>query len=158
MKETATTTSDAYDLPHAEHGKKAQTRLTRYDRMMARRRPKKGRPGSKGYREVKKPRAKAYEKVARRREDTGRKWAEKVVRDHDAIAVEDFRPKFLAKTTMARKAADAAIGVTKAALTGMGRKHVLMAEDLLECCSRRPPEPGIPCPSGRGGFKLPSRR
>ena len=38
--------------------------------------------------------------------------------------MEDFRPKFLAKTTMARKAADAAIGATKTALTEMGRKHV----------------------------------
>ena len=56
-------------------------------------------------------------------QDTGRKWAKKVVRDHDAIAVEDFRPKFLARTTMARKAADAAIGATKAALIEMGRKH-----------------------------------
>jgi putative transposase len=123
VTEAATTTSDAHDLPHAEHGKKAQTRLTRYDRMMARRTPKKGRPGSKGYREAKKLRAKAYKKVARQREDTGRKWAKKVVRDHDAIAVEDFRPKFLAKSTMARKAADAAIGATKKALIEMGRKH-----------------------------------
>ncbi|KUO14827.1 RNA-guided endonuclease InsQ/TnpB family protein [Streptomyces dysideae] len=123
VRETATTTSDAHDLPHAEHGKKAQTKLTRYDRMMARRKPKKGQPGSKGYREAKKLRAKAHKKVARQREDTGRKWAKKVVRDHDAIAVEDFRPKFLAKTTMARKAADAAIGATKAALIEMGRKH-----------------------------------
>ncbi|WP_176740859.1 MULTISPECIES: zinc ribbon domain-containing protein [unclassified Streptomyces] len=32
-------------------------------------------------------------------------------------------PKFLAKTTMARKAADAAISATKAALAEMGRKH-----------------------------------
>ena len=123
VKETATTTSDAYDLPHAEHGKKARTKLTRYDRMMARRKPKKGQPASKGYREAKKLRAKAYKKVARQRADTGRKWAKKVVRDHDAIAVEDFRPKFLARTTMARKAADAAIGATKAALIEMGRKH-----------------------------------
>ncbi|MDQ0601496.1 transposase [Streptomyces canus] len=29
VKETATTTSDAHDLPHAGHGKKAQTKLTR---------------------------------------------------------------------------------------------------------------------------------
>ena len=115
--------SDAHDLPHAEHGRKAQAKLTRYDRMMARRKPKKGQPASKGYREAKKLRAKAYKKVARQRQDTGRKWAKKVVRDHDAIAVEDFRPKFLAKTTMARKAADAAIGATKAALIEMGRKH-----------------------------------
>ncbi len=122
MKETATTTSDAHDLPHAGHGSKAKAELTRYDRMMARRRPEKGKPGSKGYREAKELRAKAHKKVARQREDTGRKWAKKVVRDHDAIAVEDFRPKFLARTTMARKAADAAIGATKAALVEMGRK------------------------------------
>ncbi|WP_435280568.1 RNA-guided endonuclease InsQ/TnpB family protein [Streptomyces koelreuteriae] len=123
VKQTATTTSDGHDLPHAGHGRKARQRLTRYDRMMARRRPKKGQPASKGYREARKLRAKAYKKVARQRQDTGRKWAKKAVRDHDAIAVEDFRPKFLAKTTMARKAADAAIGATKAALIEMGRKH-----------------------------------
>jgi putative transposase len=46
-----------------------------------------------------------------------------VVGNHDVIAVEDFRPKFLAESTMARKAADAAIGATKAALIEMGRKH-----------------------------------
>ncbi|GHB14458.1 transposase [Streptomyces umbrinus] len=123
VRETATTTSDMHDLPHAGHGRKARTKLARYDRMMARRRPKKGQPASKGYREAKKLRAKAYKKVAGQRADTGRKWAKKVVRDHDAIAVEDFRPKFLAKSTMARKAADAAIGATKAALIEMGRKH-----------------------------------
>jgi putative transposase len=123
VKETATTTSDAHDLPHAEHGRKAQAKLTRYDRMMARRKPKQGKSGSKGYRAAKKLRAKAYQKVARQREDTGRKWAKKVVCDHDAVAVEDFRPKFLARTTMAKKAADAAIGATKQALIEMGRKH-----------------------------------
>jgi len=43
VKETATTTSDAHDLPHAGHGQKAQKKLGRYDRMMARRKPKKTR-------------------------------------------------------------------------------------------------------------------
>ncbi|MFG2954567.1 RNA-guided endonuclease InsQ/TnpB family protein [Streptomyces sp. NPDC048291] len=123
VKEIATTTSDDHDLPHSEHGKKAQTKLTRYDRMVARRRPKKGQPASNGHREARRLRAKTYKKVARKREDTGRKWAKKVVRDHDAVAVEDFRPKFLTRTTMARKAADAAIGATKAALIEIGRKH-----------------------------------
>lgn len=56
-------------------------------------------------------------------DDTGRTWAKRVVADHDAIAVEDFRPKFLAKSTMARKAADAAIGATKKALLEMAHKH-----------------------------------
>ncbi|MGW8761736.1 RNA-guided endonuclease InsQ/TnpB family protein [Streptomyces sp. NPDC055815] len=123
VRETATTTSDAYDLPHAQHGKNAAQRLARYQRMMARRRPKSGRPASKGYREAKRQTAKLHKKVARQRQDTGRKWAKRVVSDHDVLAIEDFRPRFLAKTTMARKAADAAIGATKAALIEMGRKH-----------------------------------
>ncbi|MFD6248066.1 RNA-guided endonuclease InsQ/TnpB family protein [Streptomyces roseolus] len=123
VTEIATTTSDAHDLPHPEFGRKAKERLSRYDRMMARRRPERGKAASKGYRAAKRLRAKAYQKVARQRVDTGRKWAKKVVRDHDIVAVEDFRPRFLARTTMARKAADAAIGATKSALIEMGRKH-----------------------------------
>jgi putative transposase len=123
VKETATTTSEAHDLPHAEHGKNAAAKLAQYQRQMARRKPPKGKPGSKGYREAKRQAAKLHKKVARQRQDTARKWAKFVVRDHDALAVEDFRPKFLAKSTMARKAADAAIGATKTALIEMGRKH-----------------------------------
>ncbi|MEU9456367.1 transposase [Streptomyces sp. NPDC048277] len=141
VKETATTTSDVHDLPHPQHGKKAQAKLARYDRMMARRRPKKGQGASKGYREAKKWRVKTYAKIARQRQDTGRKWAKKAVTDHDAIAVEDFKPKFLAKSSMARKAADAAIGATKKALAEMGRKHgrdirlVHPAHTTMDCAS-----------------------
>ncbi|MFD9412544.1 RNA-guided endonuclease InsQ/TnpB family protein [Streptomyces sp. NPDC059989] len=123
VKETATTTSDAHDLPHAQHGGKVTAKLARYQRMMARRRPMKGKAASKRYKAAKKQAAKLYKKAARQRQDTSRKWAKSVVRDHDAIAVEDFRPAFLARTTMARKAADAAIGATKTALIEMGRKH-----------------------------------
>ncbi|MEU6277956.1 transposase [Streptomyces populi] len=123
VKETATTTSDAHDLPYAGHGRKSRAKLTRYDRMIARHSPRKGQAASRGYRRAVKLRAKTYRKIARQRQDTARKWAKKVVRDHDAIAVEDFRPKLLARTTMARKAADAALGTTKKALLEMGRKH-----------------------------------
>ena len=123
VKETATTTSDTHDLPHAEHGRKTAAKLAHYQRMMARRKSPKGNPGSKGYRAAKKLTAKLHKKVARQRQDTGRKWAKAVNRDHDALAVEDFRPKFLAKTTMARKAADAAISATKRELIAMARKH-----------------------------------
>lgn len=123
VKETATTTSDAHDLPHPQHGKTAAQRLARYQRQMARRKPARGQASSNGYREAKRQTAKLHKKVARQREDTARKWAKTVVRDHDAIAVEDFRPKFLAKSTMARKAADAAISATKAGLIYMARKH-----------------------------------
>ncbi|MEW2129547.1 transposase [Streptomyces sp. NPDC005435] len=141
VKETATTTSDAHDLPHPQHGKTAAQRLARYQRMMARRKPVNGQAPSRGYRQAKKQTAKLHKKVARQRQDTARKWAKRVVRDHDAIAVEDFRPKFLAKTTMARKAADAAIGATKRALIEMGRKHgrdirlVHPAHTTMDCAS-----------------------
>ncbi|MGI5142477.1 RNA-guided endonuclease InsQ/TnpB family protein [Streptomyces sp. CA-106110] len=123
VKETATTTDDAYDLPHAELGKRSAQRLAKYQRMMARRRRPKGQRASTGYRKAQAQAAKLHRKIARQREDTGRKWAKAVMRDHDGVAVEDFRPKFLAKTTMARKAADAAIAATKRALIEMGRKH-----------------------------------
>nr|WP_030749291.1 RNA-guided endonuclease TnpB family protein [Streptomyces sp. NRRL F-5135] len=141
VKETATTTSDAHDLPHAEHGKRAARRLAHYQRMTARRRPARGQAASKGYREAQAQTAKLHKKVARQRQDTARKWAKRVVTDHDAIAVEDFRPKFLTKTTMARKAADAAIGATKTALIEMGRKHgrdvrlVHPAHTTMDCAS-----------------------
>ncbi|WP_405733045.1 transposase [Streptomyces sp. NBC_01537] len=141
VKETATTTSDTHDLPHAGHGKKAAQRLAHYQRMMARRKPKRGQAGSKGYHQAQMQAAKLHRKIARQRQDTGRKWAKKVVRDHDRLAVEDFKPKFLAKSTMARKAADAAIGATKAALVEMARKHgrtvhlVHPAHTTMDCAS-----------------------
>lgn len=139
VQETATTTSEAHDLPHAHHGRTAAAKLARYQRMMARRKPAKGQAASRGYRQAQRHAAKLHKKVARQRQDTGRNWAKKVVRDHDALAVEDFRPRFLAKSTMARKAADAAISATKAALIEMGRKHgrgvhlVHPAHTTMEC-------------------------
>ncbi|MYT11855.1 putative transposase [Streptomyces sp. SceaMP-e96] len=123
VREIATTTSDGHDLAHAEYGKQAGKRLARYQRMMSRRERPKGKVQTRGYRAAKRQVAKLHKKIARQRQDTGRKWAKKVIRDHDAIAVEDFHPKFLAKSRMARKAADAAISATKAALVEMGRKH-----------------------------------
>ncbi|WP_406366864.1 RNA-guided endonuclease InsQ/TnpB family protein [Streptomyces sp. NBC_01546] len=123
VKETATTTSDEHDLSHPEHGKQSAGKLAGYQRMMARRKPKRGRAASKGYRKAKRQAAKTHKKIARQRQDTARKWAKQVVTDFDRLAVEDFRPKFLAKSTMARKAADAAISATKHELINMARKH-----------------------------------
>jgi len=123
VNEIATTTSDNHDLPHPNYGKKAAEKLARYQRMMARRKPKRGQAASKGYWKARRQFAKLHKKIARQRQDTARKWAKKVVRDHDVIAVEDFRPRFLAKSTMARKAADAAIATAKAELIAMARKH-----------------------------------
>lgn len=124
VREIATTTDDDCDLVHPEYGKQAQKKLTQAQRKMARRKPKKGQTASIGYKLAKTQTARVHRKVKRQRQDTGRKWAKKVVRQNDGIAVEDFRPKFLAKSTMARKAADGAISATKNELIFMAGKHL----------------------------------
>ncbi len=98
MIDTAITTDPDFDLPHSQHGKSAAARLARYQRMMARRKRPKGQAPSKGYKTARAQAANVYGKVARKRTDDARKWAKGVVLNHDQIAVEDFRPKFLAKT------------------------------------------------------------
>jgi putative transposase len=72
VTETATTTDQTFDLPHAGHGKAAAAKLARYQKMMARREPPKGRPASKGYREAKKLAAEVSGQVARQRTDDAR--------------------------------------------------------------------------------------
>ena len=96
---------------------------------MARRKPERGKPASAGYKRAKRQAAKAHAKVGAQRKDTARKWAKSVVRDHDVIAMEDFKPRFLAKSTMARKAADAAIGSAKKSLLELAAKHGRVVQD-----------------------------
>lgn len=91
--------------------------------MMARRQPKRGQATSKGYRQARRQAARVHKKIARQRQDTARKWAKQVTADFDRLAVEDFSPRFLSRSTMARKAADAAISATKRELIAMARKH-----------------------------------
>jgi putative transposase len=130
VRTVATTTDPEYDMAHSEYGKRASTELARRQRTMARRKPARGERASKGYLGAKRAVAKLSKKVARQRQDTARKWATKVVANHGALAVEDFKPRFLAKSHMARKSADGAIGATKATLIEYaqraGRKVVLV--------------------------------
>jgi putative transposase len=130
VRAVATTTDPEYDLRHPEYGKHAGTELARRQRMMARRKPARGQRASNGYLGAKRAVAKLSKKVARQRQDTARKWATKVVANHGALAVEDFKPRFLGKSRMARKSADGIIGATKATLIEYaqraGRKVVLV--------------------------------
>jgi putative transposase len=127
---TATTTDPAYDLPHLGYRKRCAAELAKVQRKMARRRRPKGHPPSTGYRRAKRQAAELHKKAARQNTHASRQWAKSVVDNHQLIAVEDFKPKFLAKSTMARKAADAAIGAAKRELiergTRAGRKVVLV--------------------------------
>jgi putative transposase len=130
VRAVATTTDPQYDLAHSEYGKQASTELARRQRVMARRQPGRGQPASKGYLGAKRAVAKLSKKVARQRQDTARKWATQVVANYGTLAIEDFKPRFLAKSRMARKAADGTIGATKATLIEYaqraGRKVVLV--------------------------------
>jgi putative transposase len=130
VRAVATTTDPQYDLPHPEFGRRAARELARGQRVMARRKPARGERASKGYLGAKRVAAKLSKKIGRQRQDTARKWATKVVANHGALAVEDFKPRFLAKSRMARKSADGAIGATKATLIEYaqraGRKVVLV--------------------------------
>ncbi|KHJ73580.1 MULTISPECIES: RNA-guided endonuclease InsQ/TnpB family protein [Rhodococcus] len=127
---TATTTDERFDLPHRGHRKRCAAELAKAQRTMARRRRPKGSRPSNGYRRARKRASQVQKKAARRNQHEARMWARGVVAHHALIAVEDFRPQLLARSTMARKAADAAIGAAKRELaeqgTRAGRKVVLV--------------------------------
>jgi putative transposase len=129
VSNTATTTDSVFDLPHLGHRKRCAAELAKAQRKMARR-YRKGRPNSCGYAEAKQQAARLAKKAARQNTHDSRVWAKRVVDRYDLIAVEDFKPAFLAKSTMARKAADAAIGAAKRELieraTRAGRKVVIV--------------------------------
>ncbi|MFI6996662.1 RNA-guided endonuclease TnpB family protein [Nocardia sp. NPDC050175] len=107
---------------------------------MARRRVKHGQQ-SRGYQQAARVAARLHKKAARQTQHDSRVWAKRVVERHDVIAVEDFKPTFLAKSTMARKAADAAIGAAKRELiergVRAGRRVVLVrpAYTSMTCSS-----------------------
>ncbi|MFD6155265.1 RNA-guided endonuclease InsQ/TnpB family protein [Nocardia sp. NPDC060256] len=119
VRTTATTTDPAFDLPYRGYRTRCAAELARTQRKMARRHSTRG-PQSSGYHGAARVAAKLYKKAARQTEHDSRVWAKSVVDRHDVIAVEDFKPIFLAKSTMARKAADAAIGAAKRELVERG--------------------------------------
>jgi putative transposase len=127
---TATTTDPVYDLPYLGYRKRCAAELAKAQRKMARRKRPKGHANSAGYLRAKRQAAKLHKKAARQNTHASRIWAKSVVDNHAVIAIEDFKPTFLAKSTMARKAADAAIGAAKRELiergTRAGRKVVLV--------------------------------
>ena len=137
---TATTTSPEHDLPHLGHRKRCAAELAKAQRKMARRR-RKGGAQSNGYKRARSQAAKLHKKAARQTQHDSQVWAKKVVDNHSTIAIEDFKPKFLTRSTMARKAADAAIGAAKRELIDRGvragRKVVLVqpAYTTMTCSS-----------------------
>ena len=121
VKTTAATTDSAYDQPHRQRRRVTHRELSTAQRTMACRH-RGARSQSKRYKKAKLAAAKLQKKAARQAKHDARLWARRVVDDHGLIAVEDFKPRFLAKSTMARTAADAAIAATKRTLIEYGRR------------------------------------
>lgn len=119
---TATTTDPKFDLPFGGYRRRCAAELARAQRKMSRRRRARGQTPSNGYRQAQLATAKLYKKAQRQNSHAARVWVRRVIDKHQLIAVEDFRPKFLAKSTMARKIADAAIGATKRELITQGKR------------------------------------
>ncbi len=145
VQRLAITTDASYDLAHAQFARRAAQRLAKYQRRMARRRPPPGKRTSRGYRHAKRQVAQQHRKVARQRLDNARKWAKRIVRDHHVIAIEAFRPAFLAQSRMARKAADGAVATLKRVLieaAERGGRHVMLVDpkyttmDCSNCLAR----------------------
>jgi len=118
----ATASDPAFDLEAPEYGKRAAARLARYQRRMVRRQPKRGHAGSRRFKAAKRQAARTHKKVARQRQHTARVWAKNVVAANDVIAVEDFKPKFLARSTMARKASDNGTAIAKSELVSRAQR------------------------------------
>lgn len=122
VQETATTVtvddqgevkeSVGLDMPFGAYERKYEKRLAEVQRRMARRYQKGKRRSeqSRGYKKALRQYRELKRRITAQRKDAANKWAVKVCRNSDAIASEDFKPKFLSRTTMARKAQDAAIG------------------------------------------------
>jgi putative transposase len=127
---TATASDPAYDLPYHGHRRRCAAELARAQRKMSRRRRPRGHAPSGGYRRSRREAARLHKRAQRQNTHAARVWAKRVVAAHQTIAVEDFRPRFLARSRMARKAADAAIGAAKRELiergVRAGRKVVLV--------------------------------
>lgn len=127
----ATTTDPAYDLSYAGHRRRCAAELARAQRKMARRQRRRGQAPSRGYRQARASKARTEKRAARQAQHERREWAKRVVDNHQLIAVEDLRLKFIAKSTMARKAADIGLGELRRELTERavraGRQVVIVA-------------------------------
>ena len=125
IKTPAVTTDPDLDLQYAGHRKRCAAELAKQQRRMARRARRRGRklhgPQSKGYRAAKHAAAKVQRKAQRQHAHDARHWARSIA-GHGMIAVEDFKPKFLSKSRMARKASDIAIGTLKRMVIEYGQR------------------------------------
>jgi len=126
VAEVATTTDSRFNLPCGNQTKNSADALKKANRKLSR-----AKRDTKNRKVAKQAVAAIHIRIARQRRDRAFKWSRKVATAFGNIAIEDFRPKFLAKSRMAKKATDGAVGMTKQILINMatsaGRNVVLVA-------------------------------
>lgn len=113
IKMTATTTDPGCDLQYQETAKKHARNLKKYQRRMALHKQQRDAAEKQAYARAKKRAAREHRRIKNQRQERARKWAQHVARSHRNVAVEDFKPKFLAKSTMSRKMHVAAISALR---------------------------------------------
>jgi putative transposase len=125
VAEVATTTDSRFNLSCGNQTKNNAEALKKANRKLSR-----AKRDTKNRKAAKRAVAAVHIRTARQRKDRAFKWSRKVVTTFGSIAVEDFKPTFLAKSTMAKKAADGAVGTNKQILINMataaGRNVVLV--------------------------------
>ena len=107
---TPATTTDGNNLEYSARAREAQKELSRQQRRMALHRESQD---WDAYRKAKSTSAKIQRKLRWQRKEQSRAWAQSIARENKYIACEDFKPRFLAKTHMARKAAENATTMAK---------------------------------------------
>lgn len=113
------------DLPHIGFERIRHRQVREAQRRMARRRRRgvKYPNQSRGYKKARSQYRELCRRIAAQRATIAHTWARRVCEHNDIIASEDFKPKFLAKTSMARNARDAAIATNIHALQWQAAKH-----------------------------------
>lgn len=114
VKTVASGSEPGFDLECGDQTLNSAKTLKEAQRKLAR-----AKNGSKRRSKAKRRVATIHLRIARQRKDRAFKWARKVVANFGYLAIEDFKPKFLSKSTMAKKATDGAVGMTKRILISM---------------------------------------
>lgn len=107
---TVATASNGDHLEYSDRARQNQSELGRAQRRIAKHRETKDWDAHK---QAKRRAAKIQRRLRWQRKEQSRAWAQHIARNNEFIACEDFKPAFLYKTTMARKAAENATTMVK---------------------------------------------
>lgn len=119
VAQPATTTDADFNLEYSGRLKNNQSRLTKEQRKMSLHRRSQD---WESYAKAKKRAAKIHRTVRWQRQEQSRAWAQDVAKNFSHVAVEDFKPRFLSRSRMAKKATENSVGMVKRELVSACEK------------------------------------